>query len=142
MLDGLFNGTRTLGDRDLDLADMTEEEIEAELKKLMQTLRAPVRGKSFPKADLTAFNQFHEQMAQIFDPTGEHARAMEASGRRGRSRSSRRLRSYLALIQMCVHRITRLCHIRISYNLHCISNLALTNDSIFFALGRATALRS
>lgn len=98
LLDGLFNGTRPAGGRELE--EMTEEELEAELKVMIQGMRPP-RGAPLPKIDLTAFNQIHEQLAQVFDPTGEHARAMEASGRGGRSSHSRRL-SYYSLIQQCV----------------------------------------
>ena len=94
MIDGFFNGTWREGKR--ELADMSEEELEAELKALIQLMR-PARGAPFQKADFTVFNQIHGELAQIFDPTGEHARAMDASGQR-RSSRSRRL-SYLSLIQ-------------------------------------------
>lgn len=101
-LDGFFNGTRPTrlpgGTRDLEA--MSEEELEAELKGLIQAMRPPREKQPFPKVDLTAFNQIHEQLAQVFDPTGEHARAMEASGRR-RSSRSRRL-SYVGIINKCV----------------------------------------
>ena len=82
-LDALFNGTRKR-----ELAEMTEKELEEELRGLMQAMR-PAKGPPMPKLDLTNFNQLHEQLAQLFDPTGERARAMEASGKRRSSRSRR-----------------------------------------------------
>lgn len=118
MLDGFFNSTRPAGQR--ELADMTEDELEAEIKGLMQAFRPP-RGAPFPKVDLTAFNAIHEELAQIFDPTGEHARAMEADGGRGRSKHSRRL-SYIAIINRYV------CGLRSAYILALLSYTY--NDSI------------
>jgi hypothetical protein len=111
MLDGFFNGSRPKGQK--ELGEMTEEELEAELKSLIQAFRPP-RGAPFPKLDLTAFNEIHDQLASIFDPTGEHARAMEASGGR-RSRHSRRL-SYFAIINRCVYGQNKswLCHLGMS----------------------------
>lgn len=69
---------------------MTDDELADELRRLVRVAR-PVSTFKFPEVDFTHFNAYHDKLAQILDPTGEHRRAAPPQ------RHSRRL-SYVALI--------------------------------------------
>ncbi len=99
VLDALSNRTRPAAGK-RELAEMTEEELEEELRGLMQAMR-PGKRPATPTIDWSAFDAHHEKLARVFDPTGKHARAMEANGDSRRSSGSRRL-NYLSIIYSCV----------------------------------------
>lgn len=82
------------------LAEMTEEELEEELRCLMQAMHHPAPEVPSLEIDLTEFNAHHDQIAQVLDPHGNHRRALEASDR-PRSSRSRRL-SIFSLVSRCV----------------------------------------
>lgn len=61
------------------LDGMTDEELEAELFEHVRRLR-PVKGPARPKADLGKFQAYHNALAEIFDPDGEHPARTDFQG--------------------------------------------------------------
>jgi hypothetical protein len=61
------------------LDGMTDEELEAELFEHIRRLR-PTKGPARPKADLEKFQAYHNALAEIFDPDGEHPARTDFQG--------------------------------------------------------------
>ena len=103
-LDSMFSemGSTT---HDPALGDMSEDELHAELKRLIRQMR-PAKGPAFPMLDLTQFHQLHDELARVLDPTGEHAQKVAEAVSNG-TRHSRRL-SYIGLINSAGYGINNL----------------------------------
>jgi len=74
------------------LDDMSEDELHAELKRLIRQMQ-PAKGPGFPQLDLSRFHQLHDELVRVLDPTRRHAREVADAVSNG-TRHSRRL-SYI-----------------------------------------------